>query len=118
MAALYRGWIPILGFTYAEAGRTDDAQRIVRELEAQPPTPWHAHGLAIIHAALGNRDDALRWLEFEPLHHWVVWSATIGQWEAYRDDPRFQAVLRRMNLRFEPGDEYPVALPVVPAGLP
>jgi TolB-like protein/tRNA A-37 threonylcarbamoyl transferase component Bud32 len=118
MAALWEGMIPILGHTYAEAGRTDDAQHIVRELEAQPPTPWHAHGLANIHAALGNRDEALRWLEFEPLHHWVVWSATIGQWEAYREEPRFLAVMRRLNLRFEPGDEYPVPLPIVPDELP
>jgi len=118
MAALYRGLIPILGHTYARAGRTDDALRILRELEAQPPTPWNARGLACIHAALGNRDEALRWLEFEPAHHWVAWDASQGLWEAHRDEPRFQAVLRRMNLRFEPGDRYPVPLPAVPAELP
>jgi len=118
MAALWEGMIPILGHTYARAGRTEDAMRIVRELEAQPPTAWHARGLALIHAALGHREEALRWLEFKPAHHWVAWDAAEGQWEAYRDEPRFQAVLRHMNLRFEPGDRYPVALPLVTPPLP
>jgi serine/threonine-protein kinase len=118
MAALYRGYIPVLAHTYVRAGRRENALRILRDLEAQPPHFWSARGLALIHAALGNRDEALRWLEFEPAHHWVAWDAAQGQWEAYRDEPRFQAVLRGMNLRFEPGDPYPVALPLVPAELP
>jgi serine/threonine-protein kinase len=117
-ADLWRGMIPVLAHTYARAGRAEDALRIVRELEAQLPTPWHARGLALVHAALGNRAEALRWLEFEPAHHWVAWDAAQGQWEAYRDEPRFQAVLRRMNLRFEPGDDYPVALRPIPPELP
>jgi len=117
MVALWRGTIPILGHTYARAGRTEDAQRIVRELEAQPHF-WNARGLACIHAALGNRDEALRWLEFEPTHHWVAWDAAQGLWEDYRVEPRFKAVLRRMNLRFEPEDRYPIPLPLVPAELP
>jgi TolB-like protein/Flp pilus assembly protein TadD len=116
--ALWEGMRPILGHTYARAGHTEDALRILRELEAQPPTPWHARGLALIHAALGNRVEALRWLEFEPAHHWVAWDAAQGLWEAYRDEPRFQAVMRRVNLRFEPGDRYPTPLPIVPDELP
>jgi len=118
MAALRLAYLPILGHTYARAGRTEDALRMVRELEAQARTPWNARSLALIHAAIGNRDEALRWLEFEPPHFWVAWDAAQGQWEAYRDEPRFQAVLRRLNVRFEPGDQYPVPLPVVPPELP
>jgi len=110
-AALWQGMMPVLGHTYARAGRTEDALRIVRELEVQP-NPWNARGLACIYAALGNRDEALRWLEFEPAHHWVAWDAAQGLWEAYREEPRFQTVLLRMNLRFEPGDRYPVAIPI------
>jgi len=117
MVALWRGWIPVLGHTYARAGRTEEALHILHELEAQPHF-WNARALACIHAALGNRDEALRWLEFEPAHHWVAWDAAQGLWEAYREEPRFQAVLRRMNLRFDPEDRYPVPLPVVPAELP
>jgi eukaryotic-like serine/threonine-protein kinase len=117
MAALYPGIRPVLGHTYARAGRTEDALRILRELEAQPPTSWNARGLACIHAALGNRDEALRWLEFEPAHHWVAWDAAQGLWEAYRDEPRFETVLRRMNLEMKPGSPAPVPLPLVPTGL-
>ncbi len=114
MAALDGQTIHILGHTYAQAGRREDALRIVREVEAQPSTPWNAQGLARIHVALGNRDEVLRWLEFEPAHHWVAWGAAKGLWDAYRDEPRFQAVMRRVNLRLGPGDPYPVPLPVVP----
>jgi serine/threonine-protein kinase len=110
-----------LAHVYARAGRTEDALRIVRELEAEPPTPWYAKGLALSHAALGNRDEALRWLSFEPPHAWLAWVATsqyADQWDAFRDDPGYQAVLRRMNLRYEPGDRWPVPLPVVHPELP
>ncbi len=121
MVTFSMAYIPYLGHTYALAGRGEDALRIVRELEAQPPTPWNAKGLALIHAALGNRDEALRWLTYEQHHAWLAWSATSmyeDQWETYRDDPRYQALMRRMNLRYGPGDEDPVPLPPVPAAFP
>ena len=119
MVARNRRWLPYLGLTYARAGRTDEALSIVRELEAQSPTPWNAQGLALIHAALGNRDEALRWLTYDQPHGWLAWIATsqYQDFSPYRDDPRYQALMRRMNLRYGPEDQLPVALPVVYPGL-
>jgi TolB-like protein/tRNA A-37 threonylcarbamoyl transferase component Bud32/Flp pilus assembly protein TadD len=120
MVRLFQPFISHLGHTYARAGRTQDALRIVQELEALPPSPWNAKGLALIHAALGNPEDALRWLGFEPAHAWVAWMTTswYPDFDTYRDDPRFQTLLRRMHLQLGPGDRWPVPLPIVHPGLP
>ena len=114
LAAIFPRWSYALGLTYARAGRTEDARRIIEQFEAQPPSSWVAYGLAGMHAALGNRDEALHWLEYEPAHAWVAWAvAWWPEFKPYRDDPRFQAIVRRMNLKLVPGQRAPVALPVV-----
>ena len=64
-------------------------------------------------AVLGNRDEALHWLEYEPAHGWAAWTVAGDAFDAFRGDPQFEAVMRRMNLRRGPGDQHPVALPVV-----
>jgi len=106
-----------VGHTYALAGRTEDALRIVRELESEL-SPWNAYGLLLINAALGNRDEVLRWLEYEPPLFSLPWVWAYPEVAAYRDDPRFQAVFRRMNLMFEPGRLAPVPIAPVPAESP
>jgi serine/threonine-protein kinase len=107
-----------LGPVYAKAGRTEDAMRIVRVMEAQPSLPRSAQHLAFTYAALGNREEALRWLATEPPWWSMPWSLHVTEFDAYRDDPRFQAVARRMNLRFGPGDLAPTPLPAVAQELP
>ncbi|NNG16683.1 MAG: hypothetical protein HKM89_09395, partial [Gemmatimonadales bacterium] len=47
---------------------------ILEQFEAQPPSSWVANGLARMYAVLGNRDEALHWLEYEPAHGWVAWA--------------------------------------------
>jgi serine/threonine-protein kinase len=116
LAAVFPPWSSAVGQTYARVGRIDDAQRILQEIEALPPSGWNAFGLALINAQLGNRDEALRWLEYEPAHAWLAWITTSQYpdlWEPHKDDPRYQALMRRMNLRFGPGDRVPTPLPVV-----
>jgi len=116
--ALRPGLAYRVGVYYAKAGRTEDALGALRDLEALPPTPYRALRLAVLHAALGNRDEAIRWLEFEPAHAfrgWVAWSPEFG---SYRDDPRFQAILRRMNQELVPGQRAPVPLQAMPPELP
>jgi len=109
---------PRLATIYAGAGRTEDALRILRELEALPPTPYLALRLAEIHAVLGNRDEALRWLEFEPAHAFAGWIAWGEAFDFLQDDPRFRAILRRMNMELVPGHRAPIPLEPVPPELP
>ena len=113
LASIFPSWSYPLALTYARAGRTEDARQILEQYEAQPPSSWVANGLALMHAALGNRHEALHWLEYEPAHGWVAWTVAWGPaFAPYRDDPRFQAIARKMNLQLVPGQRAPVALPV------
>jgi len=106
-----------VGVYYVMAGRTEDALRALRDLEALPPTPYNALRLARLHAVLGNRDEALRWLEYEPKHAFAGWVAWDPSFEFLRDDPRFHAILRRMNQELVPGQRAPVPLEPVPPEL-
>jgi serine/threonine-protein kinase len=98
MAEVNPFWKFALARTYAVAGRTDDARRIASELEQQP-SPWNALGLADIYAALGNADEAFRWLAYEPPHAWLPWVSRIPTLEPLRGDPRFQDLMERLDLR-------------------
>ncbi len=70
------------------------------ELQEQEVTPWVAFSLAVVYTALGDKDEAFRWLAYERPHAWIPWIAVDHLWKPLQDpdDPRFQALLRRMNL--------------------
>ena len=91
-------WNWALGRAYHRAGRTDEALRILGELEAEPPSPWGAVALADLHTALGNTDEAFRWLAYEPAHAWLPWSRNNPNLAPLRDDPRFDELLERLKL--------------------
>lgn len=88
-----------LGHTYALAGRKHEARKVAAELEKKP-TPMNAWGLAEIYTALGEKDQAFRWLEagFKLRFSWMPWIGIERPFEPLRSDPRFQALLRQMNL--------------------
>ena len=94
-----RGWI--LGRQLALAGRTQEARGIAAELEAEGPSPWNAWSLAVLYATLGEKDDAFRWLNYEHIHCWVIGAKILRPFEPLRDDPRYPALLERMNLPWE-----------------
>ena len=117
-SALRPGVASRLAVYYWMAGRTDEALSLMREIEALPPSPYVALRLAVLHATLGNRDEAIGWLEYEPGHAFKGWIAWDPAFESLRDDPRFQATLRRMNQELVPGQIAPVPLPVEAPDLP
>jgi TolB-like protein/Flp pilus assembly protein TadD len=92
-------WTAVLGATYARAGRTAEAKAILAELEANQATSFDALGLARLNAALGNLDEAFRWLNYEPRHAFVPWIRSGRAWEPLHGDPRYAELLERMNLR-------------------
>lgn len=89
----------ILGRTYAAAGMEDEARRIIDEIDHGDETiPWNAFGLILIHTALGQYDQAFRWVEHEPHHAWLPWAA-VAPWTArLRDHPRYPDFLDRLDL--------------------
>jgi len=98
--ALSRGRLtPPLGMAYARAGRRDDALRVVAALEARPPMPWIAVWLAQIQAELGNIDQALHWLEYEPAHAWRPWLlSSLDARDDFRAEPRFQQLIEKTGI--------------------
>jgi len=87
-----------LAITYAKAGRTDDARRILSEFEAEKAGPWRAFSLGIIYLALGERDKAFEACAYEPHHAFLPWLAVEPFTPEIRDDPRFTALLERVKL--------------------
>jgi len=90
-----------VGYAYAAAGKRREAQGILDQLrehsqraEVSPVLP------AFIYAHLGDKDRAFELLEqaLEERSPWIVNSMFDGRLDPLRDDPRFQDLLRRMNL--------------------
>lgn len=92
-------WRAGLGHTYALAGRREEALKIAAELGDEGNT-WDTWYLAEIYAALGEKDEAFRWLEaaYEQRHPYFPWIGWNPHYETLRDDPRFQDLLGRINL--------------------
>ena len=106
VAAYSRGNVPSyrdghLGYVYAVSGDTDNARKMIAAIEAgsQPDylVPYH---LGVIYIGLGEIGKALECLseacDLRGPHLFAL--PFFPQFDSVRDDPRFQAILRRMNL--------------------
>jgi TolB-like protein/DNA-binding winged helix-turn-helix (wHTH) protein/Tfp pilus assembly protein PilF len=89
-----------LACAYAVSGRMADAQRIASDLEQRWPEPNGSVdvNIALIYAALGNADQAMRWLD-------VAYSARLEPeilmrppFDQLRSDPRFRDFMHRVGL--------------------
>ena len=82
------------------AGRSRDALQILAELEKVTKERYVSpHTFAIVHLGLGQKDEALGWLEkaYEE-RAFEVLSFAGPVFELLRDEPRFRDLLRRMGL--------------------
>jgi tetratricopeptide (TPR) repeat protein len=87
-----------LGIAYALAGHREEALAALSRMAKHPPG---LHIVAAAHLAIGDRDAAIEELEasykgHEPTLPWVRVHG--ADFDALRDDPRFQDLLRRMRL--------------------
>ena len=93
-------FLAILSETHAVAGHRDDALAILHRLQEGSSqryvTPYM---LGRIYAALGETDQAFRWLEaaFEKRAPWMVLLKRDPRLDSLRPDPRYQALVSRMN---------------------
>jgi tetratricopeptide (TPR) repeat protein len=87
-----------LAYTYAAAGYTNEALKIVAKLE-QRSDIWDTWCLAVIYSALEDTDKMFYWLEkaYELRHPYIQWIRTHIYLEAYKDDPRYVSLVQRMN---------------------
>jgi hypothetical protein len=56
---------------------------------------------AVIYAALGDKDKAIEWLEkaYAEREYYLTYAKVDPAFDPVRSDPRFQDLLRRMNLQ-------------------
>ena len=91
--------------TYTAMGRRDDALKAAAEL-AEDPGQKDLMFLGMIHANLGNTDEALKWLEAAHEAHidWLPWLGSGAGSEFTRmlssltGEPRFQALIESLEL--------------------
>jgi serine/threonine-protein kinase len=90
-----------LGQAYGQVGRTEEARAVLRRLEEESRhrhvSPYH---MAYVHTGLGQQEQALDWLEraFEQRSGGVFGVKGSFLFASLRPHPRFQTLLRKMNL--------------------
>ena len=91
----------ILGYAYAKAGRKSDALEIIKQLdELNKKQHVERYNVAVIYAALGEKDKAFAELEKAfTTRDWGIARLSVDPFlDPLRDDPRFKDLLRRMKL--------------------
>jgi serine/threonine-protein kinase len=91
-----------LGCVYARSGKAAEARKMLAKLRASSKQrhvlpPFFAY----LHAALGEKDEALEYLErgYAERSYPLVFLKVYPLYDPLREDPRFAALLERMRLR-------------------
>jgi TolB-like protein/DNA-binding winged helix-turn-helix (wHTH) protein len=92
--------VALLASIYGLQGRNDEAEALIKELK-QTARHRYVSGFffAEAYVGLGQNDEAITWLEqaYEEHDQWMVFANSYPGLDRLRPDPRFQALLRRMN---------------------
>jgi len=90
-----------VGQVFAAMGKRGEAQRVLSQLQEKAKRQ-HVQPLriAIIYAALGEKDQAFAWLEkeYEERGAGLIGLKTDPVWDSLRSDPRFAKLLRHLRL--------------------
>ena len=89
-----------LASVYGLAGRKREAVKLIDELKERSRQHHISDSLfAEAYIGLGEKDKAMEWLEraYEEHDQWMVYIKAYPGWDALRSEPRFEALLRRMN---------------------
>jgi len=90
-----------LGCAYALAGKKPQAQKVVAQLDEASKIHYvPPYFLGLVHAALGDNDEAFSWLEkaYEQHDSYLVRLKVEPVMDPLQSDPRFDKLLHRMNL--------------------
>jgi eukaryotic-like serine/threonine-protein kinase len=100
-----RTWTPAmaaLGYMYGKAGRVQDARATLAEFDTltQHGRYASAYAIAAIYAGLGDRERVFQYLDaaHREHSHWLVWLKRDPRWDAFRADPRFENLVRKIGL--------------------
>jgi len=106
--------LALLAYASARSGSPDRARALLVELQAKAAREYvHPYAIALVHMGLSNRDAVLEWLERG--HAERSWMTTLikvnPELDALRGDPRFEALVRRMNFPDQRGSRVEAAVP-------
>lgn len=89
-----------VGHTLARLGRVEEARQVIVELERMSEKVSPQYELALIHAALDDKDRAFAAVEraYADLSPPVLWIKVDFLMDALRADSRFESLLTRMRL--------------------
>jgi hypothetical protein len=92
--------VGLLGMAYGLSGRTTEALDVLKKLagmsrEGHVPAAEYA----FVYTGLGDKERALDWLErgYDERGIFAAWLKTWPLYDALRDEPRFKALLARMQ---------------------
>jgi TolB-like protein/DNA-binding winged helix-turn-helix (wHTH) protein/tetratricopeptide (TPR) repeat protein len=89
-----------LAGVYGLAGRRGEALKLIDELKARARRHYISDfRFAEAYTGLGEKDEAMAWLEraYEEHDQGMVYIKAYPGWDTLRSEPRFQALVRRMN---------------------
>jgi TolB-like protein/Tfp pilus assembly protein PilF len=90
-----------LGHAYASNGQKQEALALVEELKRVSEQQYiPGASIALIYAGLGDKDQAVRWLEkaYDQHDFQMQWLDAEPRWDNLRSDPRFQDLIRKIGL--------------------
>lgn len=98
-----------LGYTFALAGKPDEARRIIAELEALSKdvyvSPFH---IATVYAGLNEPDQMFEWLEraYQLRARSLAWLHVSRELKPFHDDDRFQELSKRIGVYSSSENKY------------
>ncbi|HKS30242.1 MAG TPA: protein kinase [Pyrinomonadaceae bacterium] len=87
-----------LCYALVAAGREREASEVLNDLKQKDREDYvKPYFLAMAHAALGEREEALKLFEqaFDDRDHWILWFGTEPKLDTLRSDERFKELFRR-----------------------
>ncbi len=93
-------FLAALGHGYAAAGRKTEIHRVIDEIrDASKHKYQSSYAVAAIYAGLGQRDQALEWLEraCDERATWMIFLKVHPYFDDLHTEPRFQELLKRFQ---------------------
>jgi tetratricopeptide (TPR) repeat protein len=90
-----------LAYSYAMAGRKDEAEKILQEMKGQSSRQWVSPvSVALVYLGLGDNDRAIEWLRkgYDERSDHVLNIGVDPVYDSLRSDPRFDEMVRGIGL--------------------
>jgi TolB-like protein/DNA-binding winged helix-turn-helix (wHTH) protein/Flp pilus assembly protein TadD len=91
-----------LGYVLAKSGRREQAQATLEGLKLSATKSYvPAYSFAVIHNGLGEKEEALKYLEksFQEREVQITFIKIDTRWNEVHDDPRFQNLMQRLGFK-------------------